>query len=527
MGTFLEQQLGYWKQQLGTEIPLLELPADRVRPAKLSHRGERAGLELPTDLSLQIRDLSRREGATLFVTLLAAFNVLLYRYTSHTDLVVGTPTAGRTRRELEGLVGFFVNTLVLRTNLSGDPSFRELLGRVQQVVLGAHAHQELPFEKLVEELQPERSMSRNPLFQVMFVLANTTGFGLELDEINVSPVAVDTGTAKFDLTLSMLDQGQGLAASIEYSVDLYDRATIERMLGHLRTLLAGIVADPDQRISQLPLLSDAERHQLVEWNATQRGGPTRRCIHEQFEEQVKRTPETVAVVDGEQRLTYHQLNTRANRLAHYLRKLGVGPEVTVGICLENSAEMVVGLLGVLKAGGAYVPLDPSYPTERLAHLLKDSEVSVVLTREKWRRELASVLSVPLGKNGEPSKFHNPQSASSNPVAVCLDRDLEFIPRESEENPVSHVRVENLAYVLYTSGSTGQPKGVAIEHRNLANYLDWVNESLLGEFVRVIPMVSRLSFDASLKQVFAPLLRGDEVWIIDSDIVAQPAVLLGC
>ena len=524
-GEILEQQLGYWKQQLGTEPPLLELPADRPRPVVLSHRGERVGLELPADLSLQIRDLGRREGATLFMTLLAAFSVLLHRYTSHTDLAVGTPVAGRPRRELEGLIGFFVNTLVLRTNLSGDPSFRELLGRVQQVVLGAYAHQELPFEKLVEELQPERSLSRNPLFQVMFVLANAAGFGLELDGTNVSTVQVDTGTAKFDLTLSMLDQGQGLAAWIEYSVDLFDRTTIERMLGHLRTLLAGIVTDPEQPISKLPLLTEAERHQLlVDWNATHRDCSKDRCIHELFEEQVTRTPEAMAVVYGDQHLTYHHLNARANRLAHYLRKCGVGPEVMVGICLESSVEMVLGLLGVLKAGGAYVPLDPSYPMERLAYLLKDSRASVVLTSKKWSRELASVPLL-LEESEELSKFDTRQLVSSGPLTICLDGDWEFTAKESKENPVKNVTAENLAYVIYTSGSTGQPKGVAIEHKSLANYLHWVNESLLGGIVRVIPMVSRLSFDASLKQVFAPLLRGDEVWILENNVVAQPAVLL--
>jgi amino acid adenylation domain-containing protein len=427
---------------------------------------------------------------------------------------------------LEGLIGFFVNTLVLRTNLSGDPSFRELLGRVQHVVSGAYAHQELPFEKLVEELHPERSMSRNPLFQVMFVLANAPSLGLELYGTNVSRVEADTGTAKFDLTLSVLDQGQGLAAWIEYNTDLYDRATIERLLGHFLTLLAGIVDDPEQRISQLPLLTDAEQHQLLAgWNAIRRDCRRSRCIHELFEEQVTRTPEAIAVVYGNQQLTYHQLNARANRLAHYLRKLGVGPEVTVGICLENSLEMVVGLFGILKAGGAYVPLDPSYPTERLAYLLTDSGVSVVLTLEKWRRELASVLPLPREDYDEPSQFHDRQFASSNPVAICLDRDWEFAAEESDENPFSNVTAENLAYIIYTSGSTGQPKGVAIEHRSLANYLGWVNEILLSENVRVMPMVSKLSFDASLKQVFAPLLRGNEVWIIESDAVAQPAVLL--
>ena len=325
-----------------------------------SFRGKRQSIELSRELTQRLKALSRKEGVTLFMTLLAAFQTLLYRYTGQEDIVVGSPIANRNRTEIEGLIGFFVNTLVLRSNLSGNPTFKELLAQVREMALGAYAHQDLPFEKLVEELQPERSLSHSPLFQVMFVLQNARSTAAKFEGLRANPVPIGAETAKFDLTLSMGETEEGLRGSLQYSTDLFDAATIARMTGHLQTLLEGIVANPDQRVSQLPILTQAERNQLlIEWNDTQRDYPKNKCIHQLFEAQVEKSPDAVAVTFEDQQLTYRELNKRANQLAHYLRKRGVGPDVLVAICVERSLEMVVGLLGILKAGGAYVPLDPN------------------------------------------------------------------------------------------------------------------------------------------------------------------------
>jgi len=386
-GEELESQLAYWKEQLDGIPPVLELPTDRPRPAVETFRGAKQSLFLPKSLTQSLKSLSQEEGVTLFMTLLAAFQTLLHRYTGLDDIVVGSPIAGRKQVETEELIGFFVNTLVLRTNLSGEPTFRELLRRVREVALKAYDHQDLPFEKLVEELHPERNLSHSPLFQVMFVLQNTPKQVLELPGLSLSSLEVESGTAKFDLTLSMTETELGMQGSLEYKTDLFDTSTIQRMLGHFQILLESIAANPDRSISDLPLLTDAEQHQLlIEWNDTKADYPDQ-CIHQLFEAQVERTPDAVAVVFGTERLTYHELNRRANQLAHYLRSLGVGPEVLVGICLERSLEMVVGLLGILKAGGAYVPLDPEYPKERLAFMLEDAQVSVLLTQEQLQEGL--------------------------------------------------------------------------------------------------------------------------------------------
>ena len=360
-GEVLEEQLGYWKEQLA-ELPVLELPTDHPRPAVQTHRGARRSLTLPESLTQALKELSRQEGTTLFMVLLGAFQVLLSRYSGQEDIAVGTPIAGRTRAETEELIGFFVNTLVMRTDLSGDPSFREVLSRVREVALGAYDHQDLPFEKLVEELQPERDLSRVPLSQVFFALQNVPQEALKLPNLALERQKVESGTVKFDLSFFMSEEEQGLKGRLVYNADLFDDATIERMLGHLQTLLKGIVEDPDQHLSELPLLSEAERHQLLfEWNETATEYPRDRCVHELFEEQVERTPDAVAVVFEDEQLTYRELNRRANQLAHHLRALGVGPEVLVGICVERSLEMVVGLLGILKAGGSLRSAGPFVP----------------------------------------------------------------------------------------------------------------------------------------------------------------------
>jgi len=484
-GPRLEKLLSYWKQQLSGLPVLLQLPTDHPRPAVETLRGAAQSFVLPKELSDALITLSRREDSTLFMTLLAAFQTLLHRYTSQTDILVGTPVANRTRPEIEPLIGFFVNTLVLRADLSGDPTFRELLGRGREVALQAYAHQDLPFEKLVEELQPKRDLSRNPLFQVMFVLQNTPMPKLELEKLRASFVEVETGTAKFDLTLSMQQTEQGLKGKMEYSCDLFDPETMTRMVGHWQTLLEGIVADPGQRLSKLPLLTAAERRRLeVEWNDTRAEYPQEQCIHQLLEEQVERTPEAVAVLCGDRQLTYGELNRRGNQLAHFLRKLGVGPEVRVGLCVERSLEMIVGMVGILKAGGAYLPLDPAYPRERLAFMLEDAQVSVLVTSKtspEW---------LPNGKT----------------QAICIDTQWEFASQESTGNPVCTAGPGNLAYVIYTSGSTGRPKGVLVDHRNLVHSTSARINYYQDRSIRFL-LLSSFAFDSSLAGIFGTLSQG--------------------
>ncbi|MGH9367525.1 MAG: condensation domain-containing protein, partial [Thermoanaerobaculia bacterium] len=384
----LERQLSYWKRQLEGAPGVLELPVSRLRPSRQSFRGASETVSIPQEVAQAIRRLSRREGATLFMTLLAVFQVLLLRHTGQEDIVVGTPVAGRNRSDIEGLIGFFVNTLVLRTDLSGDPTFRGLLGRVREVALEAYAHQDLPFEKLVEELNPERTLRHSPLFQVMMVLQNAPGAGPRLAGVSVTPLPLRTETAKYDLTASFAERGEEIWASFEYNTDLFEASAVRRMLSHLEVLLGAIAEDPDCCVSRLPLMTEEERHQvLVEWNRTEAPYPREKTVHRLFEEQAQQRPEAVAVEFEGKRLTYGQLNERANRLAGYLSKRGVGPEVLVGLCVERSLEMVVGLLGILKAGGAYLPLDPGYPRERLRFMLEDAGARLVLTQKRLAERL--------------------------------------------------------------------------------------------------------------------------------------------
>jgi non-ribosomal peptide synthetase component F len=380
-GEVLAEQVRYWKEQLADAPPVLELPADRVRPLVKTFAGARQALTLKKDLADRLRQLSRQENSTLFMLLLAAFQTLLYRYTGQTDIVVGTPIANRTNKEIEGLIGFFVNTLVLRANLRGADSFRQLLKQVRELCLGAYAHQDVPFEKLVEELQPERNLNFTPLFQVMMVLQDGEMFKLALPDLTIDQIPVETGATKFDLTLSLVDTETEVTGWLEYSTDLFDAATIERMSQHLETLLEGIAAAPEQRLSDLPFLTAAEREQLLTgWNRTQHDFARVKCIHEEFEEQVRTTPDAVAVIFEGEQLSYRELNRRANQLAHYLVGLGAGPEVLVGICMERSLDLMVAVLGVLKAGGAYFPLDPGFPRQRLAFMLAVSLSPVLLTQ---------------------------------------------------------------------------------------------------------------------------------------------------
>jgi amino acid adenylation domain-containing protein len=502
-GEVLEKQLMFWKEHLNG-VSTLELPTDHPRPALQTFNGAKHTFRLPKDLTEALKALSRKEVATLFMTLLAGFQSLLRRYTGQDDIVVGTPIANRNRTEIEGLIGFFVNTLVMRTDTSGDPVFRELLARERKVLLDAYAHQDLPFEKLVEELRPERNLSRNPLFQVLFALQNAPGSNLEFTDLTVSRMGLDDTRTRFDLEVHLWEEAERLRGAFAYNTDLFNADTIERLAGHYQRLLEGIVANPDQRLSELPLLTDAEQHQmLVEWNDTTTDYPRDRCIHELFEEQVERTPDAIAVVFEGRQLTYQELNSNANQLAHYLRKHGVGPEIMVAICIERSLEMVICVLGVLKAGGAYVPLDPAYPKERLSFMLEDTGSPLLLTQNS----LSCVL--------PGNKRH----------VVCVDQTWETIEKESNLNVPGTTSPDNLAYVLYTSGSTGKPKGVAMPHRPLCNLISWqIRKSVLPPGAKTLQFAP-LSFDVSFQEMFSTWCSGGTLMAISEQLRRDPVSLL--
>jgi len=485
--------LAYWKQRLAGAPKGLELPTDRPRPPVQTDAAARYPFVLPQPLFAALETLSQQQEATLFMTLLAAFQILLHRYTGQDDLLVGTPIIEYPQAEHTEVIGNFVNFLVLRTNLSGNPSFRELLRRVREVTLEAYAHQHVPFEQLVATLLPERDPSHHPLFQEMFVLENASPEALEVRGPTLHSIAGDSSRTQCDLTLYVQDSVQALKGWVAYSTDLFDATTIARLVGHWQKLLEGIVADPEQPISELPLLTDAEQQLLVEWNATATAYPRDSCIHQLFEAQVECTPDAVAAVYKDAQLTYRELNQRANQLAHYLQKLGVGPEVLVGICAERSLDMVVGMLGILKAGGAYVPLDPTYPSERLAFMLTDAQVPVLVTQEHLLNDLPELQA----------------------QVIYLDTDWQRIAQEREENPVSSVRTDNLAYVIYTSGSTGRPKGVMMPHHAICNHMLWMQEHFpLTPNDRVFQKTP-FSFDASIWEFYAPLLAGAQL------ILARP------
>ncbi len=434
-GETLARQMKYWKERLA-KVPTLELPTDRPRPPVQSYRGTSLTHLIDLELTGRLKALARGESVTPYMFLLAVFTTLLGRYTRQDDIVVGTPVANRNRTELEPLIGFFVNTLVLRTDLSGDPTFRSLLGRVREVTLGAFAHQDVPFEKLVEELQPERDTSRTPLFQVMFSLQNAPLPPLTMGDIEISLLDDETDVSPFDLSFDVTERADGLLCTLEYNTDLFDATTIKRMLKHFAVLLDAAITDPSMSLSALPLLTDEERHQLLcEWNETRRDFPRDRCVHELFEEQAARTPEAVALICGGERLTYAELNARANGLAHHLRACGVGAEVRVGILLERSVEIAVALLAILKAGGGYVAFDPSYPGERLRYMLEDSGVTLLLTQQ----------------NVMPNDFQVPR--------IFLDGQRDAIAERDTHNVQRGAGPSNIVYLVYTSGSTGVPNGI--------------------------------------------------------------------
>jgi len=495
-----ERLWAYWQKQLAGELPVLKLPTDRPRSPVQTYRGASQPFKLSAELTQELKALGRTYGTTLYMTLLAAFQVLLYRYTGQEDILVGSSTAGRNWADLAGLVGYFVNPVVLRADLSGNPTFSAFLSQVRSSVLDAFEHQNYPFALLVKRLQTVRDASRSPLFQVMFVLQKThlrereglaslalgeTGTRIEIGGLELESFALEQRVAQFDLTLMMAEVDGALSASWQYNTDLFDAATIARMAGHFQTLLEGAIANPQQLISTLPLLADAEQHQLlVKWNDPQADYPKDSCLHQLFEAQVERTPDAIAVVFEKDQLTYQQLNRRANQLAHYLQALGVGPDVLVGICVERSLEMLVGILGILKAGGAYVPLDPAYPKEHLAFILEDTQAPVLLTQRRLVAEL-------------------PEHRAR---IVCLDSEWNIVARESSENPISRTTSENLAYAIYTSGSTGRPKGVLVTHQNLVHSTS-ARIAYYREPVTSFLLVPSFAFDSSVAGIFWTLCQG--------------------
>jgi non-ribosomal peptide synthetase component F len=449
-GELLQKQLDYWKKQLAGAPPVLELPADNPRLAIPSSKGGTESLLLERKLVEKLTALSQSEGVTLFMILLAAFQTLLARYSGQSDIVVGSPIANRNFSEIEPLIGFFVNTLALRGDLSGDPTLRELLARTREVCLRAYTHQDIPFERLVEELQPQRSLSHSPIFQVLFALQNAPMQQLQLPELQLERVPVQTGLSMFDMSWFVIEVPDGLLVRVEHATDLFEGRTIARSLEHFETLLKAIVSHPERRISQFEILGEQERHKvLVEFNATEAHFP-RLCIHTLMEQSAERVPNATALICGEERSSYRELNQYANQIAHRLIKLGARPEVLVGVHLERTADLVPAIFGVLKSGAAYVPLDPSYPHERLAAILEDSKAPIVVTQKSLSHKL------------ERPGVH----------FVCIDAERETIAREPVTNPHTAVTPDNLAYVLFTSGSTGRPKGVALEHHNNVTFVQW-------------------------------------------------------
>ncbi len=478
--------LQYWLSQLHGAPELLQLPIDKTRPRIQTHQGATQSFTLNTDLTQNLQNLSQQSGSTLFMTLLAAFATLLYRYSGQSDILIGSTIANRNRSEIESLIGCFVSSLVLRTRLENNPSFEKLLVEVRETTLKAYEHQDVPFEQIFEALKLQRSLSHSPLFQVMFILQNTPTTALKLPGVTLSNLQKEVTTSKFDLTLTMSMTSQGLVGSYTYNTDLFNASTIKRMADHFQNLLSAIVENPQQTVDELPLLSAVERDQLlVEWNHTEIEYPEHKCIHQLFEERVEKTPQAVAVVFENQQLTYQQLNEKANQLAHYLQSLGVKPEVLVGICIERSLEMVVGLLGILKAGGAYVPLDPMYPQERLAYMVTDAKISVLLTQNQWISHL-------------PAYIAN---------VVCLDSDWEKIHLCPLENPTRGNTYEDLAYIIYTSGSTGKSKGVMITHENLSYFTQTaISEYEITVGDRILQFAS-INFDAAVEEIYPCLCTG--------------------
>ena len=489
----LEAQLAYWKRQLSGAPTALELPTDRPRPLRMTHAGADEWFDVTRHLTEKLNELSHREGATLFMTLFAAFLTLLHRYTGQKDILLGTVNAGRNHAQIEHLIGFFINTLVLRTDLSGNPTFRELLHRVREVALGAYEHQDVPFEKLVEELQPHRDMSRQAFTQVMFNLQTAADEEPAARGLKITPQDIGNHT-RFDLEFHLWVVPEGLSGPLIYNTDLFERSTISRMLTHLQTLLEAIVANPDARLSELPLLTKDEQKQAREWSKSESEYERDLCVQALVEAQAARRPDAVALVYADRQLSYGELNARANQLAHYLRKRGVGLEGRVGVLLEPSIEFVVALLAILKAGGSYVPLDPGYPKQRLEFMLEDAAVRLLLT-SRGRKQVGDEV-------------------------VYLGETWDQFALESRENPQTETTAENLAYVMYTSGSTGQPKGAAITHRAINRLVRNTNYVQLEESDHVAQL-SNVSFDAATFEIWGALTSGATLVGLTKDTVLSP------
>lgn len=507
-GERLARHFSYWQEQL-EGLPVLELPTDHPRPAVQTVKGSRLIFQLPLPLSQKLEALSKQEGVTLFMFLLAAFQTLLYRYANQEDIVVGSPIANRNRAEIEGLIGFFANMLVMRTDFSGNPTFRELLQRVREVALQAYEHQDLPFEKLVEELQPERDLSRTPLFQVVFVLQNAPRSNLELPGLTLSSVVVDKGTATYDLNLGMWQTKQGLGARIEYNIDLFEAETIRRMADEYQHLLEHVTINLDSHVADLPILTPREEAQLRVWNDTSRAYSRTSRLHDLFEKQAEKTPLAAAATCADQTVTYQELNQRANQLAHTLQKLGVGPETLVGLCVERSLDMLVGLLGILKAGGAYLPLDPAFPTDRLSFMIGDAQTPVLLTQQKLAANLAALTA----------------SSLTQPTILCLDSDWETSRAMPQTAPPCLSTADNVAYTIYTSGSTGRPKGVQVLHHAVVNFLETMRQQPGLTAQDTLLSVTTLSFDIAVLELFLPLIVGAKVVLVGRDAAADGPQLL--
>ena len=496
-GEVLESQLAYWKTKLGGDLPSLELSAARPRPPIPTRRGRTQDFVVPETVSAGLKHLAREEGMTLYMTLLAAFKTLLHRYTNQIDIIVGTPVANRSREELEPLIGFFANSLVLRTDLSGDPTFRELLLRVREVALGAYAHEDLPFEKLVAELQPARDMSRAPLFNVMFTLQNAPQETLELSGLRIVREATGNHETKFDLVFNLLEVGGQIEGSVEYNIDLFDDGTVSQLLDHFQVLLQGVVHDPGRRLSELPLISAEELHQaVIEFNDTRTDGARDTCLHELFERQAALTPTASALTLEGLGLSYGELNARANQLARYLLASGVEHGPLVGICLEHSFETFVALLGVLKTGATYVPLEPAHPQQKLRRTLASAQVTTLITQQHLKERLSGLL---------------PEAAATQ--ILCLDSEWELVSGYPSEDLPPQANSSDAAYVLYTSGSTGEPKGVVVTHGSVVNYVMWAREMYMPERLPInCAFHSSLAFDLTVTSVFAPLMGGHRIII---------------
>jgi len=510
-----EEHCTYWREKLSGELPVLNLALDRPRPGFLASRGARHTLELDQEFTETLKAFSRREGVTLFTTLLAAFYALLFRYTGQEDLLIGTPVAGRTTVELEGLIGPVLRTLVLRNDVSGNPTFRELLARTRQTTLEAMSRQDLPFEKLLETLQPDRALSHSPIFQVLFNFRNVPKQLVSLSQLSVTDFPVETTTVLFDIDFEITEMKGVLQCSARYQEALFDLDMVSGLLRHFRSLLEAIVSGPTQHLAELPLLSRSERQEILEeWRDRRNFTAITGCVHERFEGQRERAPNAPGIVFDGGRLTYREISVRSNQLAHYLKRLGVQPETPVGLCMSRSPDLIVAILGVLKSGGAFVPLDPAYPKQRLSLMVDDARLKIIVTQER----LTSCF------EDQDLGITNP-ARTSQPAILALDRDWKKVAIESHDTPANNVSPDNLAYVIYTSGSTGNPKGVTISHRALAACIESIVRAYEIQSEDRVLQFASISFDASLEEIFGALTRGAALVLRDDSVIATPREFL--